>query len=384
MLEKVADTSFSSQLSLFQNQSLSPVSFNHHRQQHPATNPLAGQPARNLEPYADSLSGPLLDSAGSKPDGTSEIKPKKMIISERTRLRQCSTEEDRSDDETDLDETLKGSPSLARGVEFDDNEAWESFSHGSPRPNYSTSRSDSQNSSPSSSASMTVWKSPRKELFEEIKGKDDLGSPVRTYARDRPCEATGTQGLDSKGFGVVLGGAEEHEDNERGSLVSSDNSVQSLSRNELSLKQTSAPWIFAEHDAAPLIHQHSDTSTHNSRSLASLDPFPPPSALVSRLFPALRKVDEHKNPPLDPRTNSNLLPPPPPPPGLQRQGLAKTPSPVSSAGGESGYRSLSSSSTIISEELRQKLSQLEEEIVRYRTENTSLESLRKEREEVGS
>lgn len=61
---------------------------------------------------------------------------------------------------------------------------------------------------------------------------------------------------------------------------------------------------------------------------------------------------------------------------------AKTPSPVSSAGGDSGVRSLSSTSLVVSEELRTKMNQLEEEIGRCRAENASLEKLRKEREEV--
>jgi hypothetical protein len=65
----------------------------------------------------------------------------------------------------------------------------------------------------------------------------------------------------------------------------------------------------------------------------------------------------------------------------------KTPSPTSSAGGDSGKGSLaagSSATSVMNEELRRKLCQLETEIERFKSENASLERLRKEKEEVSS
>ena len=63
----------------------------------------------------------------------------------------------------------------------------------------------------------------------------------------------------------------------------------------------------------------------------------------------------------------------------------KTPSPTSSAGGESGKGSLaagSSATSVMNEELQRKLCQLETEIERFKSENATLERLRKEKEEV--
>ena len=63
----------------------------------------------------------------------------------------------------------------------------------------------------------------------------------------------------------------------------------------------------------------------------------------------------------------------------------KTPSPTSSAGGDSGKGSLAAGSlatSVMNEELRRKLCQLETEIERFKSENAALERLRKEKEEV--
>ena len=406
MLEKVADTSFSSQLSLFQDCPPSSVSFRHSHDHHHADNPFGDQPIthvlNNVPCRASSVSRSelLVDTRGYV------TKPMTMNISERARLSQCSLEEnydysDNSDAKVDvnLDETLKGSPSLARGVEFDDNEIWESFSQGSPCMNESTCRSDLQNLSPSSSNCVTVLKLPaQKQLFEE--GKEDGNSRLlaRTYTGVRAGETVETQSVCFNGFGAVrdpmdcrakylasletCGAAEQAPcvGNGVGSLDTSDGTFSSSMAGH-SLIQTSECQQFAEcashHVDQPYTCRHASRSSSVSHDLTV-----PPSALVSRLFPGLRQVDDqHKNMPLASQTNSNSLLPPLP---LESQlpGLVKTPSPVSSAGGESGFRSLSSSSAIISEELRQKLSQLEEEIERYRTENASLARLRKEREEV--
>jgi len=209
-----------------------------------------------------------------------------------------------TESDIDLDDTLKGSPSLAKGVEFDDNEAWESISQDP------TTLSNSQGSASSAASSDGTFHS--------------LSSP-----RD---------------YGIQL-----HPE------LKSESSINRVSHQHLAEK--------------PIAIETSHL------------PPPPASALVTKLFPALRKVEEKKTSPLH-------LP-------ESQERTAKAPSPVSSSGGDSGFIGgceggsrlnsvIPPTSVGISEELRQKLGQLELEIERYRKENHNLENLRKEREQVRS
>lgn len=190
-------------------------------------------------------------------------------------------------DVIDLDNTLKGSPSLAKGVEFDDDEAWDSFSQ--KQTDHPLSRCNSQSSL---------------------------------------------------------------------SVASSDDTLPTSS--SPAVKQSSPPFK------------------------TTILPPPPSSALVSRLFPALSKVEER--PPRLVGATPRSEPP-------RQVESGKATSPVSSAGEDSGFSGASergseiaSHSSVsgvgISEELKHKLSELEQEILRYRKENQDLEILRKEREQV--
>ena len=413
MLEKVADTSLSSQLSLLQDcpQSLSSISVPHHH--HQATETLEAHPVRTgWSNFCGGMSHN--DAYDFELDGNLEPKSKILTTPEQATLYERSVERDCSDvpDEegvvtvTDLNDTLKGSPSLAYKVEFDDNEEWESFNHGSPHLDDSMNRSESQNSPSSSRAHMTSWKSPvRREHC--MGGNDDMRSSVRTYAEGRPGESVHAQCLkfdtavrdtldNSMAYsadptdcrvkylscleacGTVQRLPCEHD--ERNSLIASDKNACLTSFDEYSPVQTSEPQILNQY--APN-YRHSDVPMQMSVPTVFKEPIPPPSALVSRLFPVLRRQENRNGrTSLAPLTYPDSSVTLPLSGSSENPNAVKTSSPESSTGGESGFRSHSSSSTIVSDELRQKLHQLEEEIARYRTENANLDRLRMEREEV--
>ena len=256
-------------------------------------------------------------------------------------------------DSVDLNETLKFSPSLARGVEFNDREAWDSFNHGSP---HSRCRSESSGSdrtiphaSPSSqggarrmraSPPKAIWKSPvKKEVLSGCRSQEEGGWRL------------GRRSWEDKvgGFG---GDGTNQTPKPSGAFGSSHSS----------LTQGSS-------------HQSSDSHLSENFPGSSRESLPPPSALVSKLFPALKRAEEPKklipNHPMKLHQVSDGHAP-----------FTKSPSPESSIEGDSGIRSLSSTSVALSEDLKYKLNQLEEEIAKYREENANLEKLRREREEV--
>ena len=225
-----------------------------------------------------------------------------------------SLSESLSDSEmsVDLDETLTPlSPSQAHTVEFNDDEVWDSFNHGSP-----------QSVSGQSKRVLSHWKSPvRRERL------DEGGKTVFTTSLPATMIVEDQSSVDDTDTG---------------------RSEQARSSDCADDRPTLATQL----------------------SMLSHEPLPPPSALVAKLFPALRKKEEYHRPGLA----SNDEQPAP---------MTKTPSPSSStSGGDSGKGSLSSASALMNEELKKKLCQLELEIEKYKVENTSLEKLRKEREEV--
>lgn len=339
MLEEAANMSFSSQLSLFND-----------LPKHPPSQPITRNDHKSSRAE---VAGSILPSKRTS-DLVSQSTVK--LCPELTTYHPEPVGNDERDTSGDLDETLKFSPSLAKGVEFNDEEVWESFSHSSPQSRHRTESSGSDTTLPchSPSRGSNVWSSPVK--------KETLGGPAafmvehqavphhavaRTY-EDRPCgenyvtaverskvvaapqmpSLTSSQSL---GEPAELGGSAVHYMTELGSRISNNN------------------------------------SSSSNEDIGSL---PPPSALVSKLFPVLRRVEEQ--PSTKPCGISEGCTP-----------LFKTPSPVSSTEGDSGIRSISSTSVALSENLKYKLTQLEEEIARYRSENASLENLRKEREAVG-
>lgn len=260
----------------------------------------------------------------------------------------------------DLDETLKFSPSLAKGVEFNDEEAWESFNHGSPHSRHRAGSSGSDLTVQSPSSQGSVWKSPLRQSGGAWKlpvKKELLEGNIAPLQQDTINVLHGR--VTSEG-GSHIAAVEK-------SRVTAPSRTDSGT--EMSADIPAESTRFAD-------YQHSVKSDSPESLYDSLPP-PPPSALVSRLFPALRQVDEQ-------------------PKGLFRNGQVrpchtsveedalptKSPSPISSMEGDSGIRSLSSTSVALSEDMKYKLNQLEEEIAKYRSENACLEKLRKEREEV--
>lgn len=216
----------------------------------------------------------------------------------------------KSDDE--LDDTLIATPphtSLAAGIDFNDEESWDSFSKPSP---------ERQPLNPSSNE---VHSSMESLTAKPPIASDSSESEVNEFAISRRPFAN--------------------------RLISTAPTIS----DSMSKKVFSHP------------SSHPETSVSVTSVLSgntSDRPIPPPSHLISKLFPALRK--------------ETVKPAPQ---------LTKAPSPAHSVDSDSGKdSSLSSATSLLGEELRLKLAQLETEIGRYRTENGRLEALRREREEV--
>lgn len=334
MLEEAANMSFSSQLSLFNDL---PKCLPSHQ---PVDNHVvSSEGAENLVSQLSALSperSSRLTGAYYHPDPVN------------------SNDDDEHDQSVDLDETLKCSPSLAKGVEFNDEEAWESFSHGSPQSRHRTESSGSDVTSPSGRGE--VWKSPVKKKVLGRALAAGLTALHRTGCGRAECDVPRTDCLTAVEKSKVMEAPSAHP-----------------------FTRVSEATEFADYHRRHTAHPHCHTSepdgSHNSSSSSSSsgvesvhNSLPPPSALVSKLFPVLRRVEQ---PIAKARhVSEGQLP------------LIKSPSPISSTEGDSGIRSLSSTSVALSEDLKYKLTQLEEEIAKYRSENANLEKLRKEREEV--
>ncbi len=267
---------------------------------------------------------------------------------------------DEHDTSADLDETLKFSPSLAKGVEFSDEEAWESFSHGSPQSHHRTesSGSDITLPHPSPPGRKGAWRSPVKR--EVLASNVGFVAPRQTAMDGRYNSRTQCELPDT-----LRGGAN------RIAAVEKCKVLEQVSSTGGSASYLPESTKFSDYPTAPQCHNAEagggGPSVHNS--------LPPPSALVSKLFPVLRRVEEA----------AKVIPNGSTKPCHTSEGhtpITKSPSPISSTEGDSGIRSLSSSSVALSKDLKYKLNQLEEEIARYRSENISLENLRKERESV--
>lgn len=328
MLEEAANMSFSSQLSLF--------------------NDLPKHDLSKHTPFRALIVNTRHDRDEAK--NSSKDHHKSAFIPESPVEKSPVPEKD-GDASIDLDETLKFSPSLAKGVKFNDEEAWESFNHGSPQSRHRTGSSGSVQY-PSNQGG--VWKSPLSQsrgVWKSPVKKEFLGeniTPLHTTLQDN----------------------ELH-----GKVTSEGNRIAAVEKSRVT-EPSSGTAMSADFPAEPARfadYQHS--AKPGSPSL--YDSLPPPSALVSKLFPALRQADEQPkgllfhNGQVKPRHTSEGDAPP-----------TKSPSPISSMEGDSGIRSLSSTSVTLSEDMKYKLNQLEEEIAKYRSENASLEKLRKEREEV--
>ena len=322
MLEKVADISTASQLSLLCD---------------PTIRSASCQPASDLTSACHTPSDLDIESHSTDSDSHS-VNSQPMV---NPNIIQTENDSNEDGEDVDLDETLKFTPSLAKGVEFNDKESWESFSHGSPVSRRRTESSGSDTTL-SNSSPRTLWKSPvKKELLNE---NDRLfKSPLKTP------QGVFTQYFNSNDFETV-----------RDQADGEGKCTPSIGKSRLVESLSSSSGITSLSDSS------SPSGHHFQDSL----PPPPPSSLVTKLFPALQKVEnkaflEYQNKTQPPESENH-----------------KIPSPVSSAGEDSGIRSFSSTSLTVSEELKYKLNQLDEEIEKYKIENAAMEKLRKDREEV--
>lgn len=343
MLEEAANMSFSSELSLF-----------------------------NDLPKHLPFRQPVTKSTGTSgmlpPERSETVVSKPTVIPDQGGLTTYHPElvkenENEHNASVDLDETLKFSPSLAKGVEFNDEEAWESFSHGSPQSRHRTesSGSDVTLSHLSPLSQSGVWRSPvKKEVLGRTAGFTAICELDKNP--DEGAEYDLGRGFKGTNSGSRVAAVERYKVVESPGMAGGSISAYTHThvREQTDYHTAGNP---RSHVSEP-----GDSGNSSSRSSGIEQPvqssLPPPSALVSKLFPVLRRVEEQPN------TKPGNAP------------LVKTPSPISSTEGDSGIRSLSSTSVALSEDLKYKLTQLEEEIARYRSENASLEILRKEREDV--
>ncbi len=229
-----------------------------------------------------------------------------------------------SDSEVDLDDTLR--PSQAVDMQFSDEEPWESFAQGSPQA-HGAPCSPSPNRDGHTHPPPT-WASPvRREVLDQG-GETIRASPLPAPSLTQPPVAAMT-------------GADP------------------------TLTHTPVPHLTQELPARPSL--------------------PPPSALVSKLFPALRKEREDAR-----RQARDSLVGPTSSSHLQSSSSASFQSSEGSgrgtgdshySTGDSGRGSVVSPPPL-GEELRQKLCELETEIERFRAENAALGKLRGQKEKV--
>ena len=259
-------------------------------------------------------------------------------------------EEDRSEEEEKkVEKEERGVlPSLATGVVFSDEEAWESFSHGStPSPEWGGGGRGRGEGEWSSSSS--PWTSParRQQLSgegerEEMKGE---GRTEEMEGEGRPVD--GCPGVTAAPLHNQPHPQEQH-------LVNKQH-VHNKQQEHLNDKhqQTHMP-IPVERWSPTESPEAATSSFHPSPPPAVPPPVlpPPPSVLAARLFPALRQereriVQQQK----------------------QQQIQQKQPSHQPAATPGSG-------------EVRERLCQLETEIERFRLMNARLEDVVREREKV--
>ena len=246
----------------------------------------------------------------------------------------------------DLDETLK--PSLATDIDFNDEEVWESFNHGSP-----STHSSQQSSAPTILATperplvAASWTSPvRREQLDHW-GKTVFSSPVAAatlHGRDLP--------IPSHSNGKV-------------------SPVASMELINVTNSSSGHPLPVGTVPAFSIFQRSSDTAEDHTKPTL-ISNLPPPSALVSKLFPALRKEREE--------SRKQDLPDIKPPSAVKSISQSSSYSSIQ----DSGRDSMVSSAVPMNEELRQKLCQLETEIERFRAENTALERLRMQKEQVAT
>ena len=320
-----------------------------------------------------------------------------------------------SEDDNELDDTLRATPppsltpppsSLATGIEFNDEEAWESFTKPSPERGLGSLDSNSPPHSRQDSVDGCEEQAPLVFRVSETntntwehstRANTDGGwyeDKVSTVSEPKlnPVTVLPSQhisDLTSDPYSPLSNYQHPPHSTEH-TAIHHTPSVTTDHNPTVTIGHTSthhAPSVTTEHTStqhppsiatvhtstqhAPSIAtEHASTQhafTQHAPSVTIDLPIPPPSSLISKLFPALRKecISEPHTKPTAHSTVTN------------------TPSPPHSVDGDSGKESsLSSTSLLLGDELRLKLCQLETEIERYKTENGRLERLRREREEV--
>ena len=263
----------------------------------------------------------------------------------------------------DLESTLR--PSHSRAVRFDDEEVWESFTNGTPKH----SPYDTPDFTPRASPNISKESSPVLTSGENSTvtiSKPKISGAVRKVR--------------------VLSSAPLSERS-----VEVDNVIEKdIPVNPTTSSTTIHPSLPSPHHIPNLTsvspeHQNQDSGSSRHGNVSYSSNLPPPSALVAKLFPSLRKdrdnqklhfietlkqkgVDSTKQPTI---IQSSYSPVPLPPPSNSEEVVSID-----------EMHLCSPPSHEIDKQVREKLSQLEREISRFKMENGILEKLRIEREEV--
>ena len=295
----------------------------------------------------------------------------------------------RNDDRDNLDDTLTG-PSLLGEVDFNDEEEWHSFSQDSPAAGQARDGVDFVDSEEGANGSMVSvevgasWSSPvRREKLNE-QGLPILQSPLPSSTlsgvamanpemiRQQSHPLTDRYSTNQEPLSTLASMAQ---------TASRFHPIHQNVNKANSNMAVSAPLGSRGTASSSLSSMESQaTNPQQLSSISYQQQLPPPSVLVAKLFPALKKDERPHD-----LTAVTSKPSSKPVRAQSPHVVDKTPSPTSSAGGDSGKGSLaagSSATSVMNEELRRKLCQLETEIERFKSENAALERLRKEKEEV--
>ena len=290
--------------------------------------------------------------------------------------------EGHNDDCDNLDETLTG-PSLLGEVDFNDEEEWHSFSQDSPATSQAKDGVDLVDSEAANGSMLSVevgaaWSSPVRREKLNKQGLPIFQSPLPSAMLSSVTTAN-----------PEIIRQQSHPFADRCSMTASASVSQTApqfhpmpqSVNKANCGMAVSASLGSKATASSSLSSVENQGTNPQQlSDTSFQQLPPPSALVAKLFPALKKDKRPHN-----LMAVNSKPSSPKPAHAQSPHVDKTPSPTSSAGGDSGKGSLaagSSATSVMNEELRRKLCQLETEIERFKSENAALEKLRKEKEEV--
>ena len=281
-----------------------------------------------------------------------------------------SLEED-IEEEAELDSTLK-----QQSGRFGDEEIWESFTEGTPRRIFHDYSREETLSQSSDDCVKTSGDGCSNELPVSF---PDKPVPVRKVCvisdklstdNYKPHSSGGTH-FSNQTAGALraipLSGSLSQSKHLELSCQNEEK-CGSPFEHEMDSAQSQNTFKSSEHFGFTNTHP-SQVAVHHDRSYSP--DLPPPSALVAKLFPSLRKNKEAQNSRYIQSLNLPKQVPQGPP------AVVATPPQLSAGGSVS-----SSDVTGIDDQVKRKLMELEQEIARFKAENAALENLRKEREEV--